>query len=310
MSESDYSMDEEMIPLPPIQFDQDPDSPVNKIDSGELIKQLVAFAADIEDQEELISFIQDLLLVPFDHVDLLATLAPPGTEDRLAFLQELPKLPKAKCRCDAQWYAKEDVEHVAFGCKTCALSSASCICVACFEAGDHEGHDFYISRSDYGCCDCGDLFAWKKSGFCKNHSGPDVSDDPQNRLSQWMQKISTSIVKAVGRSAVGILKESPAEAQSCCEMFSVLIKMSSLHDGLRRIIGRTIIKSDESLENEWSIAESILPLSHSFGPATREIWTNLIVDLLLDLEFKSEFGLLFSKWYKSMVLGPSREGDC
>lgn len=295
-------MDEEMIPLPPIQFDQDPDSPVNKIDSGELIKQLVAFAADIEDQEELISFIQDLLLVPFDHVDLLATLAPPGTEDRLAFLQELPKLPKAKCRCDAQWYAKEDVEHVAFGCKTCALSSASCICVACFEAGDHEGHDFYISRSDYGCCDCGDLFAWKKSGFCKNHSGPDVSDDPQNRLSQWMQKISTSIVKAVGRSAVGILKESPAEAQSCCEMFSVLIKMSSLHDGLRRIIGRTIIKSDESLENEWSIAESILPLSHSFGPATREIWTNLIVDLLLDLEFKSEFGLLFSKWYKSMVL--------
>ena len=302
MSESDYSMDEEMIPLPPIQLDQDPDSPVKKIESGELVKQLAAFAAEIEDQEELISFIQDLLLVPFDHVDLLAALAPPGTADRLAFLQELPKQPKGKCRCDAQWYAKEDVEHVAFGCKTCALSSASCICVACFEAGDHEGHDFYISRSDYGCCDCGDLFAWKKSGFCKNHSGPDVSDDPQNRLSEWMQKISTSIVTAVGRSAVGILKESPAEEKSCCEMFSVLIKMSSLHDGLRRIVGRTIMKSDESLGNEWSIAESILPLSDSFSAATREIWTNLIVDQLLDLEFKSEFGLLFSKWYKSMVL--------
>lgn len=31
------------------------------------------------------------------------------------------------------------------------------------QAGDHEGHDFYISRSDYGCCDCGD--AWGSQCF-------------------------------------------------------------------------------------------------------------------------------------------------
>eukprot|EP00913_Durusdinium_trenchii_P003729 g3451.t1 len=62
--------------------------------------------------------------------------------------------------------------RIAYGCKTCGLSSASCICVFCFDAGDHEGHDFYISRSDYGCCDCGDAYAWRPSGFCRHHPGP------------------------------------------------------------------------------------------------------------------------------------------
>ncbi|KAL7715179.1 E3 ubiquitin-protein ligase [Entamoeba marina] len=57
-----------------------------------------------------------------------------------------------------------------YRCKTCALSPDSCICVDCFNAGDHTGHDWYMLKSGCGgTCDCGRKSAWKESGFCKNH---------------------------------------------------------------------------------------------------------------------------------------------
>ena len=59
-------------------------------------------------------------------------------------------------------------------CKTCQVGDETCvICQACFQGGDHTGHDvsFYISRQpNGGCCDCGDESAWARSGFCKRHS--------------------------------------------------------------------------------------------------------------------------------------------
>lgn len=55
-------------------------------------------------------------------------------------------------RCAEVWNG----HHVAYRCLTCGISPSSCICVACFNAGEHEGHDYFIYRSDYGgCCDCG-----------------------------------------------------------------------------------------------------------------------------------------------------------
>ena len=86
--------------------------------------------------------------------------------------------PEARSRCDAVWYG----DTIAYGCKDCGLSSASCVCVSCFELSDHDGHDFYISRSDYGCCDCGDPFAWRKSGFCSNHKGPRTGFDARKLI--------------------------------------------------------------------------------------------------------------------------------
>ena len=132
-------------------------------------------------------------------------MAPIEVSDRMGYMTSLPTETRAKCRCDAQWYARAGVENIAFGCKTCALSSASCICVACFEAGDHEGHDFYISRSDYGCCDCGDIYAWKRTGFCKSHSGPDQNDDPTSRLDPWTRRVGRSFVVALGTTAVDLV---------------------------------------------------------------------------------------------------------
>jgi hypothetical protein len=62
---------------------------------------------------------------------------------------------------------------VIWKCKTCQVGDETCVvCQACFQGGEHEGHDvsFYISRqNDGGCCDCGDESAWAASGFCHRH---------------------------------------------------------------------------------------------------------------------------------------------
>eukprot|EP00434_Breviolum_minutum_P035350 symbB.v1.2.031287.t1/scaffold3617.1/size53222/1 len=110
----------------------------------------------------------------------------------------MAKTEGAKCRCDAVWYG----DTIAYGCKTCGLSSASCICVFCFDAGDHEGHDFYISRSDYGCCDCGDAYAWRQSGFCRHHPGPRAEMDPSQLLPEATRRRAQLFLPAQVRRLV------------------------------------------------------------------------------------------------------------
>jgi hypothetical protein len=45
------------------------------------------------------------------------------------------------------------------------------VCVACFRAGDHEGHDYIMYRSETGgACDCGDLESWARAGCCPAHA--------------------------------------------------------------------------------------------------------------------------------------------
>lgn len=54
---------------------------------------------------------------------------------------------------------------VAYRCRTCQVTATSAVCVACFKAGGHEGHDYILYRSPAGgCCDCGDLSSWALDG--------------------------------------------------------------------------------------------------------------------------------------------------
>jgi G3E family GTPase len=44
--------------------------------------------------------------------------------------------------CTAVWTAGA----IAYRCKTCAETSSSAVCVACFKAGGHEQHDYIMYR--------------------------------------------------------------------------------------------------------------------------------------------------------------------
>ena len=68
--------------------------------------------------------------------------------------------------CTAVWMAGA----VAYRCRTCQTGEQSSVCVRCFQAGNHEGHDYIMYRSETGgVCDCGDLESWSAHGCCDAH---------------------------------------------------------------------------------------------------------------------------------------------
>ena len=63
--------------------------------------------------------------------------------------------------CGLVWTAN----FVAYRCRTCGVSPCMSLCGECFHAGNHEGHDFNMFKSQAGgACDCGDVSVMNPSG--------------------------------------------------------------------------------------------------------------------------------------------------
>ncbi|MQM00482.1 hypothetical protein Taro_033215 [Colocasia esculenta] len=69
--------------------------------------------------------------------------------------------------CGAVWGHRD----LAYRCRTCEHDPTCAICVPCFQNGNHKDHDYSIIYTGGGCCDCGDVTAWKREGFCSKHKG-------------------------------------------------------------------------------------------------------------------------------------------
>ncbi|KAI0757474.1 hypothetical protein C8Q80DRAFT_103676 [Daedaleopsis nitida] len=66
-----------------------------------------------------------------------------------------------------------------FRCKDCALDDSCVLCSRCFEATDHTDHNvsFFIAQQSGGCCDCGDVEAWRQPINCPYHPHtPETAD--------------------------------------------------------------------------------------------------------------------------------------
>ncbi|KAG7382749.1 E3 ubiquitin-protein ligase ubr2 [Phytophthora pseudosyringae] len=106
---------------------------------------------------------------------LLTALCAHGKEKALAPAQLLAKLPRTERKrvCGAIFSADE----VAYSCRNCQLDTTCVMCKDCFTHSDHAGHDVYFQRTTAGSsCDCGDVHAWKQSGFCSRHKGAETSE--------------------------------------------------------------------------------------------------------------------------------------
>ena len=102
---------------------------------------------------------------------------------------------EAKCgsggACGAEWGRND----VAYRCRTCEKDPTCAICVQCFLAGDHEGHDYMMIRTSGGCCDCGDVDAWESSGFCKKHQLPSSQQELPQPLGELLPGALRGIMK-------------------------------------------------------------------------------------------------------------------
>lgn len=75
------------------------------------------------------------------------------------------------------------------------------MCARCFHATDHTDHNitFYIAQQSGGCCDCGDLEAWRRPVACRYH--PPLPDrgisQSQSTPRAVPQSISTKYISPV-----------------------------------------------------------------------------------------------------------------
>lgn len=69
--------------------------------------------------------------------------------------------------CGTVWRRND----IAYRCKTCENDPTCAICIPCFQNGNHKDHDYSIMYTGGGCCDCGDVTAFKREGFCSKHNG-------------------------------------------------------------------------------------------------------------------------------------------
>ncbi|KAF1773622.1 Zinc finger, RING/FYVE/PHD-type [Phytophthora cactorum] len=115
-----------------------------------------------------------------------------------------------RLKCEEVWHG----DHMAYRCRTCGLSDSSCMCLACFDPEEHEGHDYRVYRcSSGGCCDCGDPLAWKPEGFCKKHSAqkskPGQSEHERKKMKMGTEEdaVVQILVRRAMEFCVDVLRE-------------------------------------------------------------------------------------------------------
>lgn len=70
---------------------------------------------------------------------------------------------------------------VTFSCNDCGLDGTCVVCIDCFHKSAHKDHNYKMSNSEGGgCCDCGDIEAWKQNYACTDHMSDQKTPSLQN----------------------------------------------------------------------------------------------------------------------------------
>ncbi|KAI0960979.1 hypothetical protein AcV7_000205 [Taiwanofungus camphoratus] len=87
-----------------------------------------------------------------------------------------------------------------FRCKDCALDDSCVLCSRCFEATDHTDHNvsFFIAQQSGGCCDCGDIEAWRQSINCPYHP-------PNAETSEYLSAFAMKTLQTTPRATPRVM---------------------------------------------------------------------------------------------------------
>ncbi|VVC24842.1 Zinc finger, UBR-type,Zinc finger, RING/FYVE/PHD-type,Winged helix-turn-helix DNA-binding domain,Ribosomal [Cinara cedri] len=94
-----------------------------------------------------------------------------------------------------------------YNCRECGMDSTCVLCVECFKLSSHKNHKYKMGTSyGGGCCDCGDVEAWKHDPYCETHKlGLEKKQVNLNLLTADMEKRSHLIFKYVLRYTRALL---------------------------------------------------------------------------------------------------------
>ncbi|XP_068635271.1 E3 ubiquitin-protein ligase PRT6-like [Aristolochia californica] len=228
-----------------------------------------------------------------------------------SFLQSLAKMGSGhRGVCGAVWGEKD----IAYRCRTCEHDPTCAICVTCFQDGNHKDHDYSIMYTGGGCCDCGDVTAWKREGFCSNHRGAEqirpLSEDISRCMGPildvffmcWRDRL-LYLEKATKRDDRG-LDDSNAHDRLVTSFSPVVIEMlldfGNCSEGLLSFVSKQVLLSpgllDVLIKAEQFLHKSVVKKLHE-----------LLLKMLGEPIFKYEFAKAFIIYYPVVVNEAIRE---
>lgn len=204
--------------------------------------------------------------------------------------------------CGAVWGHND----VAYRCRTCECDPTCAICVPCFQNGNHKDHDYFIMYTGGGCCDCGDVTAWKRTGFCSKHRG-----------AEHIQPLSQNYVNSVGPVLDALLvfwriKLLSAEYLYNNPVLNDFVEKRNATDGLAFVVVEMLLEFCDCSESLLSFVSDrisssvclldILVRAESFlGKFVVQKLHNLLLKLLSEPVFKYEFAKVFLNYYPRVV---------
>lgn len=213
--------------------------------------------------------------------------------------------------CGAVWGNND----VAYRCRTCEHDPTCAICVPCFQNGNHKDHDYSIIYTGGGCCDCGDVTAWKRDGFCSKHKGAEQIQPLSKELANSMGPVLDllfSIWKSSLAVAEGIYLGSPSVNNHADELkkadglttavVRVLLEFCNCSESLLSFISARVLSSVGLLD--------ILVRSERFlsDEDVRKL-QGLLLKMLSEPLFKYKFAKVFLNYYPSVVCESIKKCD-
>lgn len=211
--------------------------------------------------------------------------------------------------CGAVWGDND----IAYRCRTCEHDPTCAICVPCFENGNHKDHDYSVIYTGGGCCDCGDITAWKREGFCSRHKGAEqIQPLPKHiaeslgpildlLLNYWKEKlVFAKNVSGGGPKMVSNTAEKAAE-ELTSSVVDMLLDFCKHSESLLSFISQRVYSSagllDVMLRAERFMDVSVVQKLHE-----------LLLKMLGEPIFKYEFAKVFVLYYPTVVNAVISEG--
>jgi len=260
----------------------------NPDDIPEYLKSI--WLADEEDNE---SFYDEYLEV------CLRIIA--GTKDPNEFFKDLANSKLLNVgACETTW----SYGDTAYKCKTCQLDPTSALCINCFQAGDHEGHDYALQSVGGGFCDCGDPTAFKPQGFCSKHKEQviDVTKYPIRFI-----KALCFIVQDILKHIYEFFENQDARFDPFIDW---ILKLSQKGDIIKVIVIKYVSNTDIGntnllIQSQFPtplIQKFYLPKNHNVSRDARDKIINFCVFLRGSVEFIQTFIRVLLPIYKDSLL--------
>lgn len=212
--------------------------------------------------------------------------------------------------CGAVWGHHD----IAYRCRTCEHDPTCAICVPCFHNGNHKDHDYSTIYTTGGCCDCGDVTAWKREGFCSKHKGAEqIQPLPEEYANSAGPVLDAIFIcwKNKLLLAETICQESPSDRFTECKkvaneltfvVVEMLLEFSKNSESLLSFISKMVFSSVGLLE--------ILVRAERFliDVVVRKLH-ELLLKLLGEPVFKYEFSKAFLSYYPTVVAEVIKEGN-